>query len=355
MINNSKIKDKVSSDANKDTRELLSKPNVPNDPATKIRIMERYLHILALIQNPEGIDGGWTDKKIADRINEVLENKEGSDDSLTDDKVNRDIKTLRDDLNISISGQGTSRRMIMDTLDPHLQITLLEAYAPFVITDNSRDLILDNIVQNNSDYCAWNIAAVKYALTMNRYCNNISATYTLNFDYASKACNHTKDENREIVPYHLVFKNNNLYLIGLMLSNGLPVHNSPTVYLFEKIKEIKLKKSDKITHTVPPVKEIYKNSTSSFINQKTHDVVIRYTQSAQTELKRVLPETAIETEIKDANNSKYSYETRFISCDDIYLCKELFVFGDQIEIIKPTELRKMMFDNAQAVLDAYGV
>jgi len=60
----------------------------------------------------------------------------------------------------------------------------------------------------------------------------------------------------------------------------------------------------------------------------------------------------LEPEIITLNDGE-QYEARFTVSDDLYLCKQLFMYGKNVEVLEPKELRELMISMLNESIKVY--
>ncbi|MBN2435093.1 MAG: WYL domain-containing protein [Spirochaetes bacterium] len=300
---------------------------IPADPNMKLSVLRRYLHIIALLQNRND-QTNWNGNSIAD----LLTDEEHAIFPSTNTKVidqNSITRYVRDylkkELGIDIDGGSGSRKICLNrNLDEELLLNILPIYSTLVADDSSKEIILKNLIKKQPNTCLWNMAIIHFSTIKG---------FLVEFDYvnAKGACKRIR-----LAPFHLVFRNNNLYLCGQR-------EGCDGVYLFVFNRISNLKQTDYgfDTSLIKKSDEIFKGSLGSFIGDK-FNVVIQYSEKLSAAIEEIL--SILEPKIIEfePNEKGFCFEASFSVSDDLYLCKQLFMYGREVEIIKPVELRTLM-------------
>jgi len=299
------------------------------DPEKKINVLKRYLHILALLQNSEKDPQDLNGSTLAD----ILSLDEDFKKPLTDKNIRDYIqKNLKDELGINIDVHKGERRIRLSTfLEGEVLERVAGVYASFVIEDSTRNVILKNFIKNHPYDCLWVMARIYFASLERR---------KVSFDYRA-------DKDRIITniahPYHLVFRNNNLYLVCWVTA-------TQRMYplIVSHIDNLKVL-DEYFTEDPPSVDVIFSDSLGSFIG-KTYNVKICFTEKVHPRIEQIL--SILEPDIIETDGGK-NYEASFTVSDDYYLCKQLFLYGKEVEIVEPPEIRELMITMLEESLGVY--
>ncbi len=297
------------------------------DPATKIGVLRRYLHVLALLQNYQDREE-WNATNLA----ELLNIEEGG--SSVSDKSVRDYirKNLMEELGIPVTKvQGGHRTIIDEALDAEVLARVANIYASFVIADTTRDIILKNLIQRHPVDCLWLLARYHFAIMKKQ---GIRIDYT----------NNSGEKLADLVlfPWHLVMRNNNLYLVAYR--HG---HEKPWLLIVNRITNLRVI-DEHFVGAIPPLDEIFPDTLGGFIGAQ-YSVCIRYGEDMHPKMEQVL--SILEPDIHKLDDGRR--EARFSVADGQYLCKQLFLYGRNVEIVEPPELRDMMIGMLRESLAAY--
>jgi len=297
-------------------------------PETQLNVLRRYLHVLALLQNNKDPED-WNGSSLANVIS-----KEESGDPLTDKNVRDYIrKNLEEELGLEIDKKRGSRRTLLaEPPEGKLLRRIASVYADFVVTDTTRELVLERLIQKHPYDCLWMLARIHFAVVERK---KIGFKYIPNT--ARTAFSYT------VHPYHMVFRNNNLYLAALNEYNGIL-----SLFIVNKIDNLTVI-DESFNEEIPAVSDIFADSLGSFIG-KRYNVRIRFTRNVLSMIEQVI--SILEPDITEIEKDAI-YEARFTSADDLYLCKQLFLYGKDVEILEPKELRDTMIRMLEETLAAY--
>lgn len=300
------------------------------DPEKKLAVIKRYLHIIALLQNNQD-PKDWNGHSLADTLS-----RDESIVALSDKNIRDYInKNIIEELGIDVEiEKGAHRIELASPLDEELVADLLNIYCLFVTTDSSREAILRQLMKHRPNDCLWMLARIYFAAKEKK---------RINFHY-------TTNDGRYIHcvmnPFHLVLRNNNLYLYGHRINIDKDYNALLIVNRIEKLKV----QEESFEETAPPVDELFRDTLGSFLGEK-YNVRIRYTQDAAISMEQFLG--IVEPEITFFNEGNY-YEARFTVSDNLYLCKQLFMYGKEVEILEPSETRELMVKMLKESMGVYG-
>lgn len=232
------------------------------NPRHSLRIIRRYLHVLALLQNNKDPQD-WNSNTLADIISYDTENP-------VDDKVIRDDleKYIKDDLGLSVAKKrGARRTELSSEIDDETLLTLLMTYSDFVTKDSSRTRALKSLIKAKKDTCLWLLARIYFAKMKQ---NKINFDYTTNSDYRINVTVH---------PYHLVCRENKIYLVGMR-----DLDNTVGPYILSRVDNLKVLDAE-FTEPIPDIDEIFKHSLTVFIWDEATRMTIRYKAKRETCMK----------------------------------------------------------------------
>lgn len=304
---------------------MQAKP-IPN-PRTEYGVIKRYLHVLALLQNKKDPQN-WNGSTLADMLS-----LDEADSTLSDKTVREYISEyLEKEMGIDITRIKGGRRTELTTdLEGELLQKLAMLYATFVVHDSSREFILKNFIVKHPFDCLWILARIYFASLEKR---KIRFNYTTNTGY--------KITNALFHPYHIFLRNNNLYLYG-------KIHSEPSPWLFILNRIENLTITDEFfNEDIPLANEVFKDSLGSFIGKK-YQITLRFTNQVFHQIEELLAVLEPKFEKLDSNN----WLAHFAVSDDTYLCKQLLLYGAQVEIIEPSELRATMIGMLKESLEVY--
>jgi hypothetical protein len=312
--------------------------SIPSDPNMKLALLRRYLHIIALLQNRND-QTNWNGTTIAD----LLSLEEGtlfplsSVKPIDQNSITRYIRNyLKDELGIDIEGgSGTRKFCLNENLTEELLLKVLTVYTTFIGTDSSKEIILKRLIKKQPDTCLWNMAVIHFSKIQG---------YLIEFDYVNAK---GKESHLSLAPYHMVFKNNNFYLCGQKEGR-----ESIYLYVFNRIKNLNQTSRTFDTRMIKDLDEIFKDSLGSFIGS-TYNVVIQYSREVSSYIDEILSILEPKVTEFEANSKGFSYQAEFSMSDDLYLCKQLFMYGKEVEIISPESLRGRMIQMLKESSDLY--
>ena len=294
---------------------LVKQKNIPN-PHTEYGVIKRYLHVLALLQNNKDPQN-WNGTTLADLLS-----KDETEGPLTDKTVREYISEyLEKDLGIEIDRiKGRRHTELAADLEGEFLVKLASIYASFVIHDSSRDIVIKNFIRKHPLDGLWMMARIYFASLERK---RIRFNYTTNSNY--------KITNALFHPYHLVLRNNNLYLYG-------KIHGEPSPWLLILNRLTDLKVTEELFDEEPPsIDEVFRDTLGSFIGKKYH-VRLRIGDSIIQQVEQFL--SILEPKIERVDPA--TWEARFTMTDDTYLCKQLLLYGKNAEILEPPDLREKM-------------
>ncbi len=304
------------------------KKQIPN-PSTQINVLRRYLHILALLQNNKD-PRDWNASSLA----ALISAEEGHDPGVADHVIRDYIGDhLEKELGIKFAkGRGMRRMELAEPLDDELLYRIANIYSTFVASDSTREVIISALIKKHRQDALWILASTHFAIVTRNM---------IQFDYIPHK--KKKKYTYRVNPYHLVFRNNNLYLVGRNDYRG-----DTSLFIMNKIDNLKVLDVE-FSEQIPKLGEIFKDSIGSYIGRK-HAVVIHYTQKVQSRVEQLFSGIEIETRVLKADEL---YESSFTVADIKNLCKELFFFGREVEIIKPKSLRDTMMAMIKESMEVY--
>lgn len=295
------------------------------NPKHALGIIRRYLHVLALLQNNKDPQD-WNSNTLADIISYET-------DKPVDDKVIRgDIdKYLENDLGLSISSKrGARRSELSSEMDNDTLLTLLMTYTDFVMEDSSRMRALKSIIESKKDICLWLFARIHFA-KMKR--NKI------NFDYTT---NSNRRINITVHPYHIVCRENKIYLVGMRDSD-----NTVGPYILARVENLKVLDAE-FGESVPDIHEIFKHSLSGFLWNEATEMTIRYKAHRENYMRNEF--SSLDPEVK--TDGEWN-EMTFMVFDPEAVCRQLFFYGADVVITAPEDIRIWMIDSLKQSLSMY--
>lgn len=304
----------------------MNQKYLPN-PETRLAVIKRYLHVLALLQsNRDPVD--WNANTLADLLS-----LDEHGDPLTDKTVRDYINDhLIREFNLGIEKQKGGRRTeLQDPIPGEILSRVLNVYSSFVVNDSTRDMILKKLIASHPYDAMWLLGRIYFAALARK---KISFDYTTNKNSIINGC--------VTHPYQLVFRNNNLYLTALSEYSG-----NTQLYIVNKIENMKVL-DDRFTEEPQKVEKLFSDTLGSFIGTR-HNVTIRYSKTIRGMIDQML--FSLEPDI--TNIDETTIEASFVITDEAFLCKQLFVFGRNVEILEPASLRTQMRSMLEEGLTVY--
>jgi hypothetical protein len=298
-------------------------------PETQLNVLRRYLHVLALLHNKKDPED-WNASSLADLLS-----LEETGEPLTDKTIRDYIrKNLADELGLRIEKKrGGRRTLLADFLEEDMLRRVALVYSSFVITDTARDLVLERLIKKHPLDCLWLLARMHFAIVERK---------KMRFEYTPNTAR--QPYCYTVHPYHLVFRNNNLYFVGKNEYNGVL-----SLFIVNKIDRLEVL-AEHFDEDVPSLSDIFADTLGSFIG-KRYNVRIRFKRKVLSMIEQVI--SILEPEIIEVEKDE-AYEARFTCSDDLYLCKQLFLYGKEVEILEPKELRETMMRMLSETLGVYG-
>ncbi len=303
---------------------------IPN-PETRLNIVRRYMHVLALLQNTDDTVQ-WNAGKLAD----FLSMEEDIDGGLGDHNIRNYIKeNLVEEMGFDIQTTKGSRKTVLATpISRPILEKIASVYLSFTATDSSRDLVLKRLIEKHPDDCLWLLARVHFAILQK---NRIT------FKYVKHLASENEPKQYILHPYHIVLRNNNLYLVGRSGNSGKVV-----LFIFNKIRDLEVLE-ETYSEDVMTVNEYFKDSLGSFIGTKFR-VRLRINRDYFRQVEEMI--SSLEPEYTEADGGK-SVIAEFDASDDTYLCKQMFTFGSNVKILEPESLRETMVNLLKEGLELY--
>ena len=294
--------------------------------------MKRYLHILALLQSPPGSKETWNASSLA-RLLSLEENEK----DISDSHVRKYIKDhIEEELGISVDRtQGGLITVLAEDLDVDMQLEIARVYSDFVVKDSTREMILKKFIAAHPDRALWLLARIYFASIEKRMIQ----------------CSYKNSEgelltNWKVFPCYFIFRNNNLYLViyDMDMKKYLPL-------VAERIHDIVVCDAMySIEWDIPDVDELFATSLSAFIsNTNTEEVTIRYSKMVKTIIENII--ATLNPVIHQENDNWY--KATFSISDYLYLCKQLVLYGNKVEIVSPYKVRQAMIEMLKESLGVY--
>lgn len=314
--------------------ENISSNHLIFDPKIQINILRRFLHIISLLQNSEsGVKWNRTTLSNILTLDEYHSNPD-NDNPVSERMIDTCIKHLKE-IGLDLEILNGNNNISLHTQFDHDNLTeILSLYLSFVAEDSGRTMIVQKIIEKDPDLCLWNLAVIHFAIIEKRV---ISIQYRNNMNMQKEF---------ELLPHHIVLRNNKLYLIARKTDK-----TKPMLLLWQRIAQIQLSENKLPDEQAAEAKEILKNSLGSFIGEELA-VCLRYSAAVEQRLEEMLH--PLDCRISAiSGDAVYVKEARFTLSDDLYLCKELFLFGNEVEIVSPAALRTKMKTMAGEITGLY--
>lgn len=294
-------------------------------PNTQVDILRRYLHILALLQNRDDPEK-WNNTKLGDMLG--LE-----EEGISDKELNRCTDDyIENELGIRLTKkQGARSFGLAEPIEEKMLMRLLDLYSIFVITDVQKNIVLQSLADALPEKCLWLLGRLHFAKLGEKV---IRFRYTNNKGKTSAVVCH---------PYHLIYKNNNLYLAALRESDG-----AICLFVVNRIRDLMIT-TTLFFEEIPDVKTIFKYSLGSFISNKSVEVSIRFREELRNNINDFL--SGLDPEYSASVNGWSSVS--FSISDTMGLCKQLFLYGDKVEIVSPGSVREEMVGMLKKSLEVY--
>jgi len=296
------------------------------EPGDAIDALKRYLHLFALLQK-EG-DSGRV--HLPGPVDMLCLDKDSGPCGSSRDEAEYLLKKIMDTRarHLFLRKSGPSGKTDLDIIK-----NIAHVYSSFVIETPSHDLVLNKFIEKHPDDGLWILARIHFAILEKRI---------ITFDYLTSV---NKIINNRVHPYHIVFRNNNLYLLCKSAVRG-----RVAPFILSGIRNLNM--TDQFyDDDIPPVDFILNDTLSSYTGGK-YRVTIRFSSTLMPEIEQmlsILEPVAFTT----GSSSPDMYEASFNISDDIYLCRQLFQFGSRVEILEPPSLREMMIGMLKQSLSTY--
>ena len=297
-------------------------------PETQLNVLRRYLHVIALLQNKNDPDN-WNATTLADLISREESGDEPSEKAIRDYMK----KNLENELGIEIKKKKGGRKInISELLDTDLLVRIASVYSSFVVNDSTRDVIMKRLIKKHPEECMWMLARTHFAIVERK---------RLTFNYMPNT--ERKSKSYTVNPYYLVFRNNNLYLVAKNLQNGVV-----SLFIVNKIENLNVR-NDRYDDKKPKLSNIFADTLGSFIG-KRYNMRIRFTRRVLPMIDQAI--SVLEPKIIEIEKDEI-FEARFSTTDDLYICKQLFLYGNDVEILEPREMREIMIGMLKKSMSVY--
>ena len=292
-----------------------------------LSVLRRHLHIIALLMNDKE---SWNAESLASFLS-----LESEMDSGVDGKTIRvDLKKhIRQTLGISIATKKGARRAILDSaFSKEELLNLLTLYSNFVVHDSSRTIALKKLIDRQDDLSLWNLVHIHFAAL---------AKKKIQFSYIA---NDMKMRDVKMNPYYVINQNSTLYLIGKRDKD-----DTIGPYIFDRIQNLQM--LDIIYEDIiPSPEELFRHSHGVFVWNWSDaaEVTIRYKKVRENNMTDDF--SHLEPRVKRFADH---FEMTFLVFDYESVCRQLFFYGGDVEILSPPEVREHMTHMLQKSLSVY--
>ena len=303
-----------------------------------LNVLRRRLHLVALML---GEKEDWNAARLADFLkNETqFRDEEASDSDIDADDgfkkaVRLDLqKHIESTFGLAVNKKKGGRKSTFEKIPSDSELLeLLKLYVGFVTFDATRNIAFKKLIRSQKHSSLWMLARIHFASVMR---TRIRFTYTTN-----------EMKIRDVVmnPYHLVVHAGTIYLVGRR-------DKDKTVgpYIFDRIENLKILEEG-FEEKVPPVESFFSHSFGAFIWNWSDPVKVRLRYD--TALENVMKDrfSHLEPEIKSFADH---IEMAFLVHDYESVCRELFFYGERVEILGPDEVRDTMVDMLTRSMSVY--
>lgn len=307
----------------------------------KTSSIRRILHIIALLQNNKD-PMNWNAQTLADKLS-----FDPYDQDVDNSAIKYCLNSIKKDPEIELSiKKGSPKIAPIENIRKEYLAELLRLYTSILVIDDTRNSIIERLVDKNETECMCNIANIYFASFEKRI---ITFSYTNNEGKRS--------DNISFKPYHLIAKGHNIYLMGKKRGE-----NDLRQYILEKIENIRIQDS-RFEDTPPSPDSYFKYSISPFMADPV-EMKIKYDGKIAQEIRQILNFLGeIESVGKDKKKRKkleiteYEFDDHFIAefkiADYKHLLKHLFFYGSHVEILEPFRIRKEMKSMLEESLGVY--
>lgn len=313
-----------------------------NSDNIKMNIFKRCLHILGLLQNNDGnkwnaqniTNALWKDKSL---FGDYAESKDFSPNPAA---VAKNARIFLKPKGLVSIGQGRSEWEINK-----IHRTALEEIAfnhsIYTSEDFHRKRAIASLVKRTPESCLWIFTAIHFARIEKK---KIRFNYTRSYS--------DEQESFVVHPYFIILTNDNFYLYGRPTDT-----REANYFILSKIKDLEIMNETFNEKIITPEYILKKSISGAFIakyglrspEDKIYKVRIRFDQSI---LPKIEDMTAALQDAKIEKHEEY-YEASFRIYDNVELCKQLFYFGDAVEILEPDEIRVTMREMLENSLRVY--
>ncbi len=292
-----------------------------------LSVLRRHLHIVALLLNDKE---SWN----AETLASFLSAESDSDSGIDGKTIRVDLKKhIQQTLGIAIATKKGVRRALLDTVINKEEIlNLLILYSNFVVYDSSRTIAFNKLIDRQDNLSLWLLTNIHFAALTKK---------KIQFNYTA---NDMKIRDVKMNPYYVINQNSTLYLIGKRDKD-----NTVGPYIFDRIENLKILDVH-YDDEIPSPEELFRHSHGVFVWNWSDatEVIIRYKKSRENNMFDEF--SHLEPEIK-----RYAdyFEMSFLVFDYESVCRQLFYYGSDVEILSPPEVREHMTHMLQKSLSVY--
>ncbi len=323
---------------------ILRKPRQYKDilminPKANYETVRRTLHVLALLQNiddPMNVNATNFSEYMTE---EALHLYPNNDDIDVDQKsITRMADShLIEEYKLNIEKpQGSRKWKLAEPLSRQLSPDeikwIAHLYLNYVVHDSARDMVIDVMMKEQPDIFLWVLARLYFASIMKQ---------KVIVEYLKSGSDEPKEYT--IHPYHLVFRENELYIILLDENRGIVKH-----FAVYRIKNLKIK-DDSFQEKGPSAEEYFKDVFGAYTGEQTYEVKLKVKDDIVETVANVLSNLNLKIEKQNDGSSLFTFKNR----DPRSLCKQLFFYGKKVEILGSNEVRKIMKEMINDVSGIY--
>jgi len=298
---------------------------------TRLNVIRRYLHIFSLLQNRDD-PRLWNASTLADLLQY---------DEATSSRVLSD-KTIRDDINhhleevlkVEIDHQSGAKQIRLEANPPAETVrAAAEVYTNFVVNDASRQTAVRQLFNCQGAEGLWSMATLYFAALQRR---------EVSFRYRS----YSRDEvnSYRVRPFHLVLRSYNLYLVAAKTETP----DRPQMFVLRKIEDLAVAE-EAGAWDVPGVDTLFEASWAGFLGGEIKQYELGVHDDA---LEHVL-DTFSSLDAAVGAREGDRYRVTFSARDDLSILKQLFIYGDRVELIRPGSMRQRMIDMLRGAAGIY--
>lgn len=308
---------------------------------TKLGILKRCLHILGFLQNKNSVEKlnatTLTKKLFID--DSLFKDERFKDTQPTSAAIAKNMRTILKPAGLIESSQGKDEWKLSSINVNNLK-EIAYLHSIYTTEDFQRKRAVKNLVSRRADNCLWVFTAIYFARLEKK---------KINFEYAPY--DGKEKYNYTVNPYFIILINNNFYLYCKKMHDS-----NASFFLLYKIANINIL-NENFKETPPSPDSIIKKTIGGAFSvkfgliskEKEYHVRLKFNNTMKDKIENLLSEID-NLKIIDNDNTCEAFFTIY---DDMELCKQIFYFGSDVEIIEPKELRKLMKDMLEDSLSRY--